>query len=85
LLPIEENRMSELWKKIRKALEPPTHPIQFNKTQPMDHLVNELVDAKKAWDGEQTITNATRYITLLELVQRHFIAEQMERVDWSGR
>ena len=46
--------MIELWQKIRKALEPPSHPIQFNKTQPMDHLVNELIDAKKAWDGEQT-------------------------------
>ena len=76
--------MTELWQKIRKALEPPKHPIQFNSPQPMDHLVNELIEAKTTWNTEQSITSATRYITLLELVQRHFIAEQMERVDWTG-
>lgn len=77
--------MTEIWQKIRKALEPPKHPIQFNKTNPMGHLVNELTEAKTAWDKEQSIASATRYITLLELVQRHFIAEQMEQVDWTGR
>ena len=77
--------MTEIWQKIRKALETPKHPIQFNKTQPLDHLVNELTEAKTAWDKEPSITSATRYITLLELVQRHYIAEQMEQVDWTGR
>ncbi|SVE42832.1 uncharacterized protein METZ01_LOCUS495686, partial [marine metagenome] len=48
--------MTELWQKIRKALEPPKHPIQFNSTQPMDHLVNELIEAKTAWNTEQSIT-----------------------------
>ena len=85
LSPTWENRMTEIWQKIRKTLSTPKHPVQFNTIQPMDHLLSELADAKAAWDAEQSVTSATRYITLLELVQKHFIADQMERVDWHGR
>ena len=85
LSPTWENRMTEIWQKIRKTLATPKHPVQFNTTKPMDHLLSELADAKAAWDAEQSVTSATRYITLLELVQKHFIADQMERVDWHGR
>ena len=62
--------MTEIWQKIRKTLATPKHPVQFNTTKPMDHLLSELADAKAAWDAEQSVTSATRYITLLELVQK---------------
>ena len=57
--------MSNIWQKFRTILEPPKHPgASKPKIEPISE---ELEAARAAWQSEQTIANAARYITLLEL------------------
>ncbi|MGE4634259.1 MAG: hypothetical protein AAEI92_02770 [Arenicellales bacterium] len=56
--------MARIWKQLRALLEPPRHP--GDSKQPVKPIEAELRAAKAAWQSEQTIVAATRYITLLE-------------------
>jgi len=57
--------MAKIWKQVRALLEPPKHPGDAkSKGEP---IAAELQAARAAWQSEQTIANAVRYITLLEL------------------
>jgi len=57
--------MAKIWKQVRALLEPPKHPGDAkSKGEP---IAAELQAARAAWQSEQTIVNAARYITLLEL------------------
>ena len=57
-----------MWNRIKSLLEPPKHP--GNAKPPKEPLADELVVARTAWENEQTIANATRYITLLEVARQ---------------
>ena len=57
--------MAKIWKQVRALLQPPKHPGDAKaKVEP---ITVELQAARAAWQSEQTIANAARYITLLEL------------------
>ena len=60
--------MARIWKQLRTLLEPPRHPGDAKK--PVNPIDTELLAAKAAWQSEQTIVAATRYITLLEFSSR---------------
>ena len=50
---------------IKNVLQPPKHP--GDSKPPKELLADELVVARTAWEKEQTMATATRYITLLEV------------------
>ena len=54
-----------MWNWIKKLLQPPKHP--GDSKPPKELLADELVVARTAWEKEQTMATATRYITLLEV------------------
>ena len=54
-----------MWNWIKNLLQPPKHP--GDSKPPKELLVDELVVARTAWEKEQTMATATRYITLLEV------------------
>ena len=54
-----------MWNRIKNLLQPPKHP--GDSKPPKEPLSNELVVARTAWEKEQTMATATRYITLLEV------------------
>ena len=57
-----------MWNRIRTLLEAPKHP--GNSKLSKELLANELAVARTAWEKEQTIATATRYITLLEVARQ---------------
>ena len=57
-----------MWNRIRALLEPPKHP--GNTKPPKEFLGDELAVARTAWENEQTMATATRYITLLEVARQ---------------
>ena len=57
-----------MWNRIKNLLQPPKHP--GDSKPPREPLVDELVVARTAWENEQTIVAATRYITLLEVARQ---------------
>ena len=62
---IRKGTMAKFWKQVQALLEPPKHPGDAKaKVEP---ITAELQAARAAWQSEQTIVNAVRYITLLEL------------------
>ena len=54
-----------MWNRIKNLLQPPKHP--GDSKPPKELLADELVVARTAWEKEQTMATATRYITLLEV------------------
>ena len=60
--------MYTMWNRIRTLLEPPKHP--GNTKPPKEFLGDELAVARTAWENEQSIATATRYITLLEVARQ---------------
>ena len=54
-----------MWNWIKNMLQPPKHP--GDSKPPKELLADELVVARTAWEKEQTMATATRYITLLEV------------------
>ena len=60
--------MYTMWNRIQNLLQPPKHP--GNSKPPKELLFNELAAARTAWENEQTIATATRYITLLEVARQ---------------
>ena len=54
-----------MWNWIKNLLQPPKHP--GDSKPPKELLADELVVARAAWEKEQTMATATRYITLLEV------------------
>ena len=54
-----------MWNWIKNVLQPPKHP--GDSMPPKELLADELVVARTAWENEQTMATATRYITLLEV------------------
>jgi hypothetical protein len=60
--------MARIWKQLQALHEPPKHP--GDSKQPVKPIDTELQAVKAAWQNEQTIVAATRYITLLELSNR---------------
>jgi len=54
-----------MWNQIKNLLQPPKHP--GDSKPPKELLADELVVARTAWEKEQTMATATRYITLLEV------------------
>ena len=60
--------MYTMWDRIRTLLAPPKHP--GNTKPPKELLGDELAVARTAWENEQTIATATRYITLLEVARQ---------------
>jgi hypothetical protein len=60
--------MARIWKQLQALLEPPRHPGDAK--TPINPIDVELQAAKAAWQNEQSIVAATRYITLLELSNR---------------
>ena len=60
--------MSIIWHPFRPMLEPPHHP--GDSKPKIEPISEELEAARAAWQSEQTIANAARYITLLELSMR---------------
>ena len=54
-----------MWNSIKNLLQPPKHP--GDSMPPKELLADELVVARTAWEKEQTMATATRYITLLEV------------------
>jgi hypothetical protein len=60
--------MYTMWNRIRTLLEAPKHP--GNSKLPKELLADELAVARTAWENEQTIATATRYITLLEVARQ---------------
>ena len=54
-----------MWNQIKNLLQPPRHP--GDSKPPKELLADELVVARTAWEKEQTMATATRYITLLEV------------------
>ena len=61
--------MYTMWNRIRTLLEPPKHP--GNTKPPKELLGDELAVARTAWEKEQTMATATRYITLLEVARQN--------------
>tara|TARA_B100002049_G_scaffold100470_1_gene74153 strand:+ start:133 stop:312 length:180 start_codon:yes stop_codon:yes gene_type:complete len=57
-----------MWNRIKNLLQPPKHP--GNTKPPKEPLGDELVVARTAWENEQTMATATRYITLLEVARQ---------------
>ena len=57
-----------MWNRIKNLLQPPKHP--GDSKPPKEPLVDELAVARTAWENEQTIVTATRYITLLEVARQ---------------
>ena len=57
-----------MWNQIKNLLQPPKHP--GDSKPPKEPLIDELVVARTAWENEQTIVAATRYITLLEVARQ---------------
>ena len=57
-----------MWNWIKNLLQPPKHP--GDSKPPKELLADELVVARTAWENEQTIVAATRYITLLEVARQ---------------
>ena len=57
-----------MWNRIKNLLQPPKHP--GNTKPPKEPLADELVVARIAWENEQTMATATRYITLLEVARQ---------------
>ena len=53
---------------IKNLLQPPKHP--GDSKPPKELLADELVVARTAWENEQTMATATRYITLLEVARQ---------------
>ena len=53
-----------MWNWIKNLLQPPKHP--GDSKPPKELLADELVVARTAWENEQPMATATRYITLLE-------------------
>ena len=60
--------MVRIWKQLQALLESPRHPGDAKK--PVNPIDAELRAAKAAWQSEQSIVAATRYITLLEFASR---------------
>ena len=54
-----------MWNWIKNVLQPPKHP--GDSKPPKELLADEIVVARSAWEKEQTMATATRYITLLEV------------------
>ena len=54
-----------MWNWIKNVLQPPKHP--GDSKPPKELLADELVVARTAWEKEQTMATATRYVTLLEV------------------
>ena len=54
-----------MWNWIKNVLQPPKHP--GDSKPPKELLADELVVARTAWEKEQTMATATRYITQLEV------------------
>ena len=54
-----------MWNRIKNLLQPPKHP--GDSKPPKELLADEIVVARTAWEKEQTMATATRYITLLEV------------------
>jgi hypothetical protein len=54
-----------MWNWIKNVLQPPKHP--GDSKPPKELLADEIVVARTAWEKEQTMATATRYITLLEV------------------
>ena len=54
-----------MWNQIKNLLQPPKHP--GDSKPPKELLADELVVARTAWEKEQTMATATRYVTLLEV------------------
>ena len=57
-----------MWNRIKNLLQPPKHP--GNTKPPKEPLADELAVARNAWEKEQTMATATRYITLLEVARQ---------------
>ena len=57
-----------MWNQIKTLLQPPKHP--GDSKPPKELLADELVVARIAWENEQTMATATRYITLLEVARQ---------------
>ena len=57
-----------MWNRIKNLLQPPKHP--GDSKPPRELLADELVVARTAWENEQTMATATRYITLLEVARQ---------------
>ena len=57
-----------MWNQIKNLLQPPKHP--GDSKPPKELLADELVVARTAWENEQTMATATRYITLLEVARQ---------------
>ena len=57
-----------MWNQIKNLLQPPKHP--GDSKPPKELLADELVVARIAWENEQTMATATRYITLLEVARQ---------------
>ena len=57
-----------MWNQIKTLLQPPKHP--GDSKPPKELLADELVVARTAWENEQTMATATRYITLLEVARQ---------------
>ena len=57
-----------MWNQIKNLLQPPKHPGDCK--PPKELLADELVVARTAWESEQTMATATRYITLLEVARQ---------------
>ena len=54
-----------MWNWIKNVLQPPKHP--GDSKPPKELLADEIVVARTAWEKEQTMATATRYVTLLEV------------------
>ena len=57
-----------MWNWIKNLLQPPKHP--GDSMPPKELLAEERVVARTAWENEQTMATATRYITLLEVARQ---------------